>query len=178
LENTMRLPSAKQALLLAAGLILFVSLIALVNRHRSVSVTILNPKFRLLTAKISYGRTHKLHRNPWLISEVSDLLARAGWNSRLITPLQVRMTNDSYALVVRFTGDFAPNELSYVRAERVDDVGNATPLWSVASSVGGETPNQYGRIWMLAEPLTNAITIRLSHGIDQPPLAEFRVKAR
>jgi hypothetical protein len=145
----MRTPSANQILLLAAALILFLSLIALAHQRPEMSVKILDPKFRLITAKIPHGTMHKIYWNPSLTTEISDLLARAGWNSHLAGPLQVRMPNDAYALAVRFTGDFAPNELAYVEAARVDasdgriSIGGRVRLAVGASKSASPTLNRF-----------------------------------
>ena len=82
------------------------------------------------------------------------------------------MTNEGDALVVRFTGDFLPNDM---QAELVEGSGNSNRLWCIAWHSGG---GEYGAIWMLGVPLTNAVTIRLRNGISQTPLAEFRVQGR
>jgi len=137
-------------------------------------VTILDPRFRLISTRISHGRTHKLYRNPWLISEASDLLARAGWDPGSGSA-QVPMTNVADALVVRFTGDFPPNGLCDMQAELVDGSGNSNRLWCIAWQNGG---GRYGAIWMLGVPLTNAVTIRLHNGVGQPALAEIRLQGR
>lgn len=149
-------------------------LFALVNHQPGLSVTVLNPKFRLLDARISYGTTHEVAKDNWPITQLSKLLHAGGVN--VVVPIRLPPTpTASHAFVARYTGGFAPNELSNMRAELVDAFGNVSLLGSRAAYVSGRNPNEYGRIWLLNSPLTNGVTIRLRPGVGQVPLAEIRV---
>ena len=82
-------------------------------------MTVLNPKFRLLTAQISPGTTHELAKAIWPVSQLSKLLRRTGLN--VVVPLQLPpMPEASYALALRYTWNSAPNGTGPVLAEMVD----------------------------------------------------------
>lgn len=64
----MRKPAMKRILLWITATAVILALIALVIPQRRLSVTILNPKFHLLSAKLSYGKTQQLARANWPIT--------------------------------------------------------------------------------------------------------------
>ena len=61
-------------------------------------------------------------------------------------------------------------------AEVVDGTG-ATTRWAPGQGYRlAASPHEGGMIWLLASPPTNAVTIRLTHGNSQAPLAEIRIQ--
>jgi len=158
----MRTPTAKRILLWLAVATVLLGLFAWINHQPRLSVTVLNPKFRLLTAKISYGTTHKLYMDSTAMGQMTDLLRRADFKAGSV-PLPARTPTPGYALVVPYSGDFKPNELCAVQAELMDDAGTVTRLSHGAGYTSEGNP-QYedGKIWLLDSPLTNGVTIRLS----------------
>lgn len=173
----MRTLSKKRILLSTATIAVFLGLVAWIIPQRKLSVVILNPKFRLLDARISHGTKHELAHANWPITQLSKLLRRAGFNA--VVPIQLPpMPENSYALAVRFTGDFAPNALGGVEGELVEASGAVIPISSPACFVSQDESgrNKYGRIWLLASPPTNAVTLRLTHGNSHAPLAEIRIR--
>ena len=172
----MRTQTAKRMLLSILGLVVVLGLIAFASRRPSLSVTILHPNFRLLTAKLSHGRSHKLYHNGPVAGPVSELIHWAGLNFGR-APLMGFTTNVTDALVVRFTGDFPPNALAGVQAEVVSDSGATNRLWCIAGYNAGATPSQYGKIWVLDGPLTNGVTIQLVSATGESAFARIRVQA-
>jgi len=161
---------------MAAVTVLLV-LIAWIRHRPSLSVTILNPKFRLLNAKLSHGPTHELAKASWPVTQLSKLLRSAGVNA--VVPIQLpAMPADSYAFAVRYLWDFSPNETGQMLAQVVDVSGTVTRprCWAGYSSERTKDGWAQGKIWVLDSPPTNAVTIRLSPGIGQPPLAEIRIR--
>ncbi len=173
----MRTPTAKRILLLIVTVTVLLGLVAWIMHQPSLSVTVLNPKFRLLNAKLSHGTKHELAKDSWTVTQWSKLLHLV--DARVVVPIQLPpMPENSYALAVRFTGDFAPNALSGVKAELVEASGTVTLLWSPAGYVSGKNIlSEYGRIWLLESPPTNSVTIRLRPGIGQASLVEFRIRS-
>lgn len=170
----MRAISKKRILISILAVAAITGLFARVNHQPRLSVMVLNPKFRLLRARISHGTTHEVAKANWSVTLLSKLLHAAGVD--VVVPLQLPPTPTvSYAFVARYTGGFAPNELSYMEAELVDAFGNVTPLQSQAAYVLQRSQAEYGRIWLLDSPLANGVTIRLRPGVGQVPLAEIRV---
>jgi len=173
----MQTRTVRRILISILAVTLVLGLVALINQPPRVTVTILNPKFRMLTAKILHGKTHELAKASWPITQLSKLLHFAGLN--IIVPAQLPPTPESsYAFVARFTGDFAPNELSGVKVELVDASGGVTRLRSLAGYNSQRTQSEYGGIWLLDSPPTNAVTLRLRSETAQAPLAEIRIEGR
>lgn len=161
---------------LAVGIVvLIVGMIFLLVPQREVSVTILDPKFRLLSANLSHGHLHKLYHNGPVMGRVAELLHRAGCKFG-DAPLMGLTTNVSDALVLRFTGDFPPNALAGVQAESVDDSGTTNRLWCIAGYNAESTPSEYGKIWALNRPRTNKIRIRLVSANGQTNFAEIHLQ--
>ena len=185
----MQTQNTKRILRSLAAVTVLLVLAALIIPQRKLSVVIMDPKFRLLDARISHGTTHELAKDNWPITQLAKLLHFV--DARVVVPTRLPpMPENSYALAVRFTGDFAPNALSGVKAELVEASGTVTPLWSAAGYVSGKnTLSEYGRIWLfasppthdgrillLASPPTHVVTIRLTPGSGQAPLAEIRIR--
>jgi hypothetical protein len=170
----MQTQTSKRILVSIAVSAFCLGLVAWITHQPGFSVTVLNPKFHLLAARISHGPTHELDRAGWPVTQLSKLLHFADVN--VMVPIRLpAMSKDSYAFAVRYNWDFSPNETGQMQAEVVDASGTVTlpRFWAGYSSERGE-----GKIWVLDTPLTNAVTLRLIPGIGQAPLAEFRITGR
>ena len=112
-------------------------LVAWIMHQPSLSVTVLNPKFRLLNAKLSHGTKHELAKDSWTVTQWSKLLHLV--DARVVVPIQLPpMPENSYALAVRFTGDFAPNALSGVKAELVEALARIAGLNDLSAAPDDE----------------------------------------
>jgi hypothetical protein len=80
--------------------------------------------------------------------------------------------------VARFIGGLAANEfnLNQIWAEVVDGSGTTTRCALGQGYKLAASPYECGAIWLLASPPTNAVTLRLTHGNSQAPLAEIRIR--
>jgi len=167
----------KRILLSTATVAVFLGLVAWIIPQRKLSVVILNPKFRLLDARISQGTTHKLDYDNGPAGQLMKLLKATGLKVGS-SPLSVQTTNRSCALVARFIGGFTVNEFdqNQMWAEVVDGSGVTTRSAPGQGYRLAASPYECGMIWLLASPPTNAVTIRLTHGNSQAPLAEIRIQ--
>ncbi len=170
-QNTKRILGS-----LAAVAVLLV-LVTWIIPQRKLSVDILDPKFHLLEAKISQGTTHKLDYDNGPTGQLMKLLKATGLKVGS-SPLSVQTTNRSCALVARFIGGFTVNEFdqNQMWAEVVDGSGATTRCAPGQGYRLVISPYECGMIWLLASPPTNAVTLRLTHGNSQAPLAEIRVR--
>jgi len=66
--------STERILLGLAAVTVLLGLAAWINHQPSLTVTVLNPKFRLVSARISHGTTHKLYLDNWPKEQVMELL--------------------------------------------------------------------------------------------------------
>ena len=168
--------STERILLGLAAVTVLLGLAAWINRQPSLTVTVLNPKFRLVSARISHGTTHKLYLDNWPKGQLMELLKATGLKAGG-SPLSVQTTNRSYALVARFIGGLTANTFdpNQVWAEVVDVSGTTTRCALAQGYAKAASPHECGMIWLLASPPTNNVTVRLTTRFGQSPLAEIRL---
>ena len=137
-------------------------------------VQILDCRFHILTAKISYGTKHTVFLGSQVEGRLRDWLRRVGFN---VTPLRAdettTLTND-YACIIRYTGELPHEELCEVRAAFSDGAGTAIPLlWSTRAS--NPIRRDYLSVWVLESPLTNTAGchLRLTQGKNGICLADI-----
>lgn len=173
----MRTSSRKRLHLSLAAVAVLLGLAAWVIPPRQLSVTILNPKFHLLSATLSQGKTHELAKASWPVIQLAKLL-------RLVDPrinVWIRLPptpEDSYAVAIRYTGDYVSDPVGGVRAELVDASGGVTRprCWAGYQSGGARFGWVRGSLWVLDAPLTHPVTLRLNTANSNEPLAEIRFR--
>jgi len=161
----------------AAAFILVLTLVGFGLFPRSERrVTLLNQGFRVLTARSSYGTTHKLYFARWPEGELREQFHHWGLKVQRSGGVQIGTGKASYAFMLRYTGQLARNELDQVRAEIVDDSGVTAPVHGAESY--NPTKNEFARIWEFEHPPTNTATLRLSLATSGVRLAEIRIGGR
>ena len=173
----MRTLSKKRILLAIAAVAVFLGLAVWVIPQRKLSATILNPKFHLLGATLSHGKTHELAKASWPVTQLSKLLRFV--DPRIVVSIPLPPPpEDSYAVAIRFTGDYVSDPLGGVRAELVDASGVVTRprCWAGYQSGGSRFGWVRGSLWVLDSPLTPLVTLRLKTAISNEPLAEIRIQ--
>ncbi len=173
----MRTLSKKRVRLAIAVVAVFLGLAAWIIQQRKLSVTILNPKFHLLSATLSHGKTHELAKASWPVTQLSKLLRFV--DPRIVVSIRLPPTpKDSYAVAIRYTGDYDSDPVGAVRAELVDASGVVTRprCWAAYQSGGSRFGWVRGSLWVLDSPLTHPATLRLKTANSNEPLAEIRIQ--
>ena len=119
-------------------------------------MTILNPKFHLLSANLSRGKTHELAQASWPVTQLSKLLRFV--EPRMVVPIRLPPTpEDSCAVAIRYTGDYDSYPVGAVRAELVDASGVVTRprCWAGYQSGGSRFGWVSGESSTQSEPRTH-----------------------
>ena len=168
------------------------TIIAIVTPNSQPAVRVLDPKFRVLTAKISRGTNHMMFDGPQAEGRARLFLSRALWRLVTIKSIPTHRTTTKtnvYAFMFRWTGEYKHDELMGVCAELADGSGNLIPLRLDTNSNGytsaNNTPNsglgeqpwvtEYIGIWFVDSPQTStgSYRLRLKLGTNEVYLAEM-----
>src|SRR5262249_39747090 len=102
-------------------------------------------------------------------------LFRVGLGVQPILQSRVHTQTDTYAFLVRYTGQLTPQELGDVGADLINETGKVLPLSWESGFLSKK--HEYVRVWALASPPTNRATFRLRLRLQntEASLAEVKI---
>jgi hypothetical protein len=156
--------------------LLFAAIVSWLVLARSTRVTILDDRFRVLTVKVSKGTNHFMFHGRQIEGTIRERLRSFGIGVKTLPKTFSRSPNDTYAFIVRYTGELPAQELRHVHADLCDPSGAVVPLrWQAGTSNPAE--NKYLKIWVMDSLPTNrtTFTLRLRLGDAGGELAKIPV---
>ena len=139
-------------------------------------VTQLDTRFEVLHFKISRGTNHGIYEGNQLEGQVRSGLRCLGLNVKGLPQSVARTGRDSVAVMIRYTGDFAHQDLQNLKAELRDESGYPLRLRWLSGSCDQKT-SRYTGIWAVDSDLLHSGTyyLRLRLPANDTCLASIRV---